>query len=308
MTMPFPAVVLITGASSGIGRATALQLADRGTTLVLASRSASALETVASECRARGAEVLVRPTDVSDEASVKAVVTSTISAYGRLDACVHAAAVVAYGRFEDVPSEIFDQVIKTGVLGTAHVARATLEVFREQQRGTLVILGSVLGRIAVPYLSSYATSKSAVETLARTLAIEQRDLPDVHVCVVSPGSVRTPVFRQAANYAGRYGRPPPPIVGPEKVARVIVGLLAKPRPRTNVGITNRFMVAGFLVLPSVFDAIVSPLMRVAGLSRDRDAPHPGNVLAPTPADEAVRPGEPFGHEGRVADAGVRSKA
>jgi len=281
-------VVLVTGASSGIGRATAHRLADRGTRLVLAARSRPALEVVAEECRQRGADVLLVPTDVSDEAAVKALVQAAVERFGRLDACVHAAAVVAYGRFEDVPTAVFDQVIRTGVLGTANVSRSALQVFRSQRSGTLVIMGSLLGKISTPYMSSYVATKAAVESLGRVLTIEQRDLDNVHVCVVSPGSVATPVFRQAANYVGRYGRPPPPVVSAERVAVKIVERLDHPRSRTSVGIANPFMIFGFRALPGVFDLLVGPLMRLAGLSRTRVDPHAGNVLTPTHYAEPVR--------------------
>lgn len=281
-------VVVVTGASSGIGRATAHRLADRGTRLVLAARSATALEAVAAECRQRGAEVLVVPTDVSDEAAVRALVRAAVDRFGDLDACVHAAAVVAYGRFEDVPSGVFDQVVRTGVLGTANVSRAVLRVFREQRRGTLVIMGSLLGKISTPYMSSYVATKAAVESLGRVLTIEQRDLDEVHVCVVSPGSVATPVFRRAANYVGRYGRPPPPVVSAERVAAKVVERLDHPRSRTSVGIANPLMIFGFRALPGVFDLLVGPLMRLTGLSRTPVDPHPGNVLSPTHETRPVR--------------------
>jgi len=281
-------VILVIGASSGIGRATAHRLASRGNRLVLAARSPTALETAAEECRQRGAEVLVVPTDVSDEAAVQTLVHAALERFGSLDGCVHAAAVVAYGRFEEVPAEIFDQVVRTGVLGTANVARAVLQVFRSQRYGTLVIMGSLLGKISTPYMSSYVASKAAVESLGRVLTIEQRDLEDVHVCVVSPGSVATPVFRQAANYVGRYGRPPPPVVSPEHVAAKVVERLDRPRSRTNVGLANPIMIFGFRCLPGIFDLLVGPLMRVAGLSRTRVDAHPGNVLTPTPSGDSVR--------------------
>lgn len=280
--------MIITGASSGIGRATALLLAARGARLVLAARSRTALEDAAADCRALGATVRVVPTDVMDADAVDTLIATAVDDFGGLDACVHCAAVVAYGRFEDVPREIFDQVIVTDVIGTANVARSALAVMRTQRSGTLVLMGSVLGKIATPYMSSYVASKAAVESIARTLSIEQRDLPDVNVCVVSPGSVHTPVFRQAANYAGRYGRPPPPVVSPEHVAKKIIGLIDHPHPRTNVGPANRLMVLGFTVTPRLFDVLVGPLMRVVGLSRETVEPHPGNVLSPTPDGEAVR--------------------
>ena len=286
-TLPDASVVVITGASSGIGRATAQDLAARGARLVLSARSASSLEATADECRTAGAEVLTVVADVAEEDAVVRLRDAAVQRFGRVDGWVHAAAVVAYGRFEDVPSAVFRQVVDTDVHGTVHVARAALEQFREQRHGTLVLTGSLLGEIATPYMSSYVTSKWAVRGLARVLAIEARETPDVHVCVVSPGGVDTPVYRQAANYAGRVGRPPPPVVSPERVAASIVRSLADHRPRRSVGPANLVARAGFTLLPRVFDLLVLPLMRAGGLSRQPVEPHDGNVFAPTPQGNAV---------------------
>ena len=127
-------VVLVTGASSGIGRATALQLARPGARLVLASRSAPALAEVERDCAGRGATVLVVPTDVADTAAVDALFAAAVERFGRVDAVVHAAAVVAYGRLEDVPDEVFDHALDVNLLGTARVARTALRLFRDAGR------------------------------------------------------------------------------------------------------------------------------------------------------------------------------
>ncbi len=92
------------------------------------------------------------------------------------------------------------------------------------------------------------------------------------------------MFRQAANYAGRFGRPPPPVLSPENVAAKIVARLDNPKPRTNIGVANPLMVFGFRVFPGVFDLLVGPLMRVVGLCRTPVAAHSGNVLEPTTGD------------------------
>lgn len=287
MTDPTSGVVVVTGASSGIGRATALELARTGADLVLSARSASSLESAAGECRALGAEVLTVVADVVDEADVERLLDSATARFGGVDGWVHTAAVVAYGRFEDVPSETFRRVVDTNVYGSVHAARVALRHFREQRHGTLVLTGSLLGEIATPYMSSYVTSKWAVRGLARVLAIEARDLPDVHVCIVSPGGVDTPVYLQAANYAGFVGRPPPPVDSPEKVARAVVNTLRDHRPRRAVGLANLVARAGFTLLPPVFDLLVTPLMRAGGLSREQVEPHEGNVFEPQPHADAV---------------------
>lgn len=277
---PSTAVVLVTGASSGIGRATALLLAEEGATLVLSGRSADTLAAVAADCRARGAEVTVLVADVTDDAAVEAVVAGAVAQHGRLDVCVHSAAVVAYGKFEDVPVETFAHVVETGVIGTANVARSTLRVFRRQGSGTLIVLGSILGRIATPFMSPYVTSKAAIHALTRTLAIENRDLADVTVCLLMPGSVDTPVYRRAANYAGRVGKPPPPVISAEKVARSVLRLIERPRPRVDVGPANKLMSFGFTALPAVYDLLVTPLMRLVALGKPVEA-HDGNVFTAT---------------------------
>ena len=276
---PAPNVVVILGASSGIGRATAHALAARGDRLGLASRSAEVLDQVRQECIARGAgEVLVVPTDVGDAASVDALFKTAVEALGRVDGVVTTAGVLAYGRFEDVPSEVFDRTMITNVIGVANVARAALRTFKGQEAGSLVVLGSVLGKITAPWMSSYAASKWAVHGLVRTLQIEARSMPDVNVTLVSPGGVNTPIYNSAGSYTGRSGHPPPPVDPPEKVAAAIIEALDRPRREISLGWANPVMVFGFRALPAVFDALVTPLMRLAGQSRRRVDPHPGNVL------------------------------
>ena len=196
-------VVLITGASSGIGRATALAFARQGTRLVLAARPSASLTEVSAQCVTEGGSAIAVPTDTADAGAVDALFQAAVEAYGRVDAVVHSAAVVAYGRFDEVPVDVFDRVMQTNLIGTANVARAALRLFRIQQGGSLVVVGSLLGKIAVPYMSSYVTSKWALHGLVRVLQIEAKHTPGISVSMVWPGSVNTPAYAQAANYAGR---------------------------------------------------------------------------------------------------------
>ena len=279
-------VAIVIGASSGIGRSTARALSSQGWNLVLASRSATALAAVERQCTVNGVEILVSPVDVGEMAEVDALFERAVARFGRVDAVVNTAAAVAYGRFEDIPPEVFDRVITTNLLGTANVVRAALRRFRAQGGGELVLTGSLLGKIAVPYMSPYVTGKWGVHALVRMIQIEARDTPGVHVTLVSPGSVNTPAYSQAANYASREGRPPPPIDPPEKVARAIVKSLRSPRRDRSVGIANHIVVLGFRVFPVVYDIAVGPLMRLAGLSRRPLAAHAGSVLTATPEGEA----------------------
>jgi short-subunit dehydrogenase len=280
--------VLVTGASSGIGRATAHRLAAQGARLVVSSRAQAVLDEVAAECTARGAaDVLVCPADVGDRAAVERLFAAADERYGGLDAVVHCAGVVTYGRFEDVPADVFDRVVQTNLVGTANVARCSLATFHRSGRGSLVIVGSVLGKMVAPLMSSYAATKASVYSLARVLQIEARSHADVHVSVISPGGVNTPIYDQAGSYSGHGGSPPPPVVGADRVARQCVEAIDRPVRDRNVGVLNALMVAGFRVLPPVFDFLVSPLLSALGQGRGKVGPNPGNVLAPRPEGERV---------------------
>ena len=285
-----PRVVVVTGASSGIGRATALAAARAEDHLVLAARDASALFEVARECDARGAaSTLVVPTDVGDDGDVARLVSAALDVTGVVDVVLHAAGVVSYGRTEDVPADVFEGVLHTNVLGSVNVARHVVPVLRQQRRGTLVLLGSVIGHIGVPGMSPYVLSKWGVRALARQLQLENRDRADVHVVYVAPGGVDTPIYATAGNYAGFQGRPPPPVATPERVARRIMKVVEHPRRRVQVGLSNDLIRFGFSALPPIFDLLVGPLFSVAAQDRTRRvAPGPGNVLHPTPERYRLR--------------------
>lgn len=283
-----PRTVVVVGATSGIGRSVAHQLAAQGACLVLAARSSETLEQTRQECIGRGAEeVLVVPTDVSERAQVDKLFAQAQERFGQLDGVVHGAAVIAYGRFQDVPPEVFDQIITTNLIGTANVARRTLRVFEEQQGGSLVLIGSVLGKIATPYMATYCTSKFGVQGLARILQIEARETPGVQVSLVSPGGVDTPIYTQAGSYTGRPGNPPPPVSAPESVAAKVVAALDKPGRDISAGPVNWVMVTGFRMLPAVYDVMVGPMMRLLGQGRPGLAAGPGNVFDAVPDKEAV---------------------
>ncbi len=277
---PRPPVIVVTGASSGIGLALVRKLAARNAHLVLVARDRGALERAAREAVAAGAaSAHPEPLDVGDDDSVGKLVVGVLERHGRIDAAAHLAAVVAYGRTEDVPVEVFDRVLRTNLSGSANLARHVVPVLRDQGRGHLVLTGSVLGHIAAPGMTPYVVSKWGVRALARQLQLENRDKPDVHVSYVAPGGVDTPIYQAAAHYWGFQGRPPPPVSSPERVADAVLGVLDRPRPRRQVGLANGLMRFGFSAAPGLYDALVGPLFGVLGVDRDRPvSPGPGNVL------------------------------
>jgi NAD(P)-dependent dehydrogenase (short-subunit alcohol dehydrogenase family) len=285
---PSPDVVLITGASSGIGRATALELAGRGARLVLVARGEEALDEAAAEVRAAGAaEVLVHAADVTDEEAVRAAVEEAVQRFGGLDAVVHAAQVLAYGTIEEVPREVFEAVVDTAVHGTAVVARAVLPVFRRQAEGHLVVVNSLLGQVTAPLLGSYAVAKWGQLGLVRVLQQETRDVPGISISIIQPGGVDTPIYFQGASWAGSTGRPPPPVYSPHRLGRRIVALLDRPRRQVQAGVLNPLITAAFRLVPGVYDFLVGPLMQRLAIADDDVPPTTGNVFASQPEGNAT---------------------
>src|ERR1700712_155076 len=283
-----PPVVLVTGASSGIGRATAIEAAGRGARLVLVARGRPALEGAAEEGRTAGAgEVVVCPADVNDDAAFAAVVRTTVDRFGRIDAVVHAAQTMAYGRIEDVPRDVYEAVTDTAVHGTANVARAVLPLFRKQGGGHLAVVNSLLGSITAPLMGSYVTAKWGQLGLIRVLQQETRDEPGISISAIAPGGVDTPIYFQGASWVGSTGRPPPPVYSPQRGARIVMGTLPRPRRMVQAGVLNPLITAGFRLLPGVYDRIVGPLFQQLALANDDAPPTEGNVFASKAAGNAT---------------------
>jgi len=283
-----PQVVLVTGASSGIGRATALELAGRSARLVLVARGEEALDEAATEARAAGAaEVLVQAADVTDEDGIRIAVETAVQRFGRLDAVVHAAQVMAYGMIEEVPREVFETVVETAVHGTAVVARVVLPVFRKQGEGQLVVVNSLLGQVATPLMGSYIAAKWGQLGLVRVLQQETRDVPGIKISIVKPGGVDTPIYFQAASWTGSTGRPPPPVYSPQRLGRRVVALLDRPRREVNAGILNPLITAAFRLVPGIYDVVVGPLMQRLAIADDDVPPTTGNVFASRPQGNAT---------------------
>jgi NAD(P)-dependent dehydrogenase (short-subunit alcohol dehydrogenase family) len=275
-----PPVVLVTGASSGIGRATVLRASSDGAHVVLLARGRAALEETVEACEGAGAaSTMVLPTDVGDDGAVEEAVRAAVARHGRLDVVVSNAGVVSYGRAEELPVEVFDGVVRTNLLGSVNLARHVLPVLREQREGALLFVGSVIGHVALPSLTPYTVSKWGVRALVHQLRLENRDVPGVHLGYVAPGGVDTPIYRTAANYDGYVGRPPPPVASPDRVARQILARVDRPRAGAQLSVVNHVVRFGFTVLPPVYSRLVGPLCYLLTVDLERPIPStPGNVL------------------------------
>ena len=271
-------MVVVTGASSGIGRAATLRLARRGAALALCARSEPALAEVAAECEGAGAQTLHRALDVSDEAAVEAFAAATVERFGRLDVWVNDAGVIAYGPFEEIPSEVFRQVIETNLLGQVHGARAALRRFRDQGAGVLINMSSVWGRVSTPQVSPYIVSKNAVRAFSECLTGELVGDADIHVATLAPQAVDTPIFDHAANYTGRRVRPIPPVLDPEEVARGIELCAENPKREVNYGRSGRLLQILYSVAPPLYRRLAHGAFVEGTWGSARTERGPGNVL------------------------------
>jgi NAD(P)-dependent dehydrogenase (short-subunit alcohol dehydrogenase family) len=277
------AVVVITGASSGIGRAAAVRFAHHGASVVLAARDGAALRDVAEQCLAAGGQAEVAPTDVTDEAAVQRLAARAVERFGRLDVWVNNAGVIMYGRFEDVSSDDFRRVIEGQPLRSGpRRSRRAPALPPAAQRGAHQ-MSSVWGRVASPQVSAYVTSKFAVRAFSHCLRYELADLPDVHVATILPQAVDTPIFDHAANHAGRRARPIPPLVDPGTVAEGILHCARDPRPEITYARSGRALELLHVALPRLYDR-VAPAMFTDGSFAEAHSPeHPdGNLHRPLP--------------------------
>ena len=267
-------VVVITGASSGIGRGTALAFASAGASVILAARREEVLDALAAECKAAGGKALAVAADVSISADVEALAQAAVAELGRIDVWVNNAGSGALGKFEEVPLADHVHVIETDLLGTLYGSYFAVKQFNTQKSGTLINIASVIGKVPAPYFASYAAAKHGVVGLSGAIRQEliEAKADDIHVCVVLPASMDTPFFVHTANYTGHEAVPIPPVYDPQTVVDTVLALAEKPQDEVGAGAAAGATVLGYKFARAVTETVMGHLTDAALIQKSDPAP------------------------------------
>jgi short-subunit dehydrogenase len=253
-------VIVITGASSGIGLTTARMAARQGARLVLAARNEAALKKLAAELMADGAEVLAVAADVGLPDDVERLGQAAIDHYGRIDTWVNNAGVSIYGRIEEVPLDDMRQLFQTNFWGVVHGSLQALKHMRKSG-GALINLGSEVSDRAVPLQGLYSASKHAVKGFTDALRMEvEKDQLPLSVTLIKPAGIDTMFTRHARNYMRHEPSLPPPVYAPELVANAILYAAQHPQRDVFVGAAAKMMSLGSQHMPRLLDRYMTTTM------------------------------------------------
>ncbi|MBL8159092.1 SDR family NAD(P)-dependent oxidoreductase [Candidatus Saccharibacteria bacterium] len=286
-------VALITGATSGIGRATALEFARQGYDVALLARRQAELHAIAKECEEQGVRAVIAVADVTDETAVQKAAEMAIRAFGHIDIWVNNAAVSLFAKFETAPSDEYRRVIETNLFGYIHGARTAIKQFKHQGHGTLINVSSVTAQAPQPYTSAYVASKYAIRGLSASLRMElQLDgLADaIHVTTVMPASVDTNLFQNAANHTDREVVALEPVYDAGYVAKHIVKLAKHPRREAIIGPAGKLMALEYALMPGRYEQKMAAFYDRDHLGEHAEDKTAGNLFAPLIGNTGVAGG------------------
>jgi short-subunit dehydrogenase len=273
-------VIVVTGASSGAGRAIATTLAKKQAVLVLAARREAALEDVAEECRELGATVHVVVTDMRNANEVRHLAEAAAAIQGTIDVWINNAGVLAAGALEDIPAAVNEQVILTNLVGYINGAHEVLPYFKRQGYGILFNNISVGGWFPTPYAAAYTASKFGLRGFSEALKGELSQHKNIHVVDLYPGFLDTPGIQHAANFTGKVIQPAPPVYEPLRLGEAIVKLITSPQSRKTIGAASGFLRLSYALFPKLSRNLTAQTIRTYLKQANTIHTTPGNVLTP----------------------------
>lgn len=277
-------VVVIMGASSGIGRATALRFAEEGAAVVVSARNEEGLATLVKEIEAKGGQALSVPAEVTDSEQVEAVAQAAVERFGHLDTWVHSAAVSVFALVEETTPEEFRRVLDVNFIGQVHGIQTALPHLRRAGGGSLILLSSAEGIRALPYQAAYSASKHAIIALADALRVElAREGTLISVTTIMPSTINTPFYAKARTKLGVKPRGAPPMYEPMLVADAILQAAVEPVRHRFVGGAGRMLALTQALSPELVDVLFTRF----GFSLQRTG-EPKAVTAPDNLYEPVQ--------------------
>jgi short-subunit dehydrogenase len=298
-------VIIITGATSGIGLTTARMAAKRGARLVLAARNEEALERLTNEINADGGNAIYVKVDVGNEADHAMIAAEALNKFGNFDTWVNNAGVSIYGKLEEVQTEDFRRLFETNFWGTVYgslVAARNLKI----EGGALINVGSTLSDRAIPLQGMYCASKHAVKgfTDALRMELEAENAP-VSVTLIKPAAIDTPYMEHAKNYMDNKPENPPPVYAPETVAEAILHCAENPTRDVFVGGAAKALSLAGKYAPALTDKYMENVMIAAQEKQDSDNTGEKDSLYGS-ADSSLN--ERGGYDGHVAESSIYTTA
>jgi short-subunit dehydrogenase len=283
-------VVVITGASQGIGRETALLFGQQHATIIPVARNEVALGTLGAEIEQAGGRAEPIVADVSDSAAVAAVGDRAIERFGRIDTWVNNAAVSVYAHLDELTFEEMDRVVRVNLLGQLYGSKVAVERMRPIGRGTIVNIGSALSERAVPLQSAYVATKHGIAGFTEALRLElQATSPDIDVVLVLPSSIDTPLFSFARSKLGVMPTPIPPVYEPRAVAEAIAHAAEHGGREIVVGGWGKLLILVQRLSSTLLDRYMTQSRRAESQQRTRRPDDPrDNLFQPSTGPGSTR--------------------
>ena len=281
-----PQTIVITGASAGVGRATAHAFAAPGVQIALIARGTTGLQAAAAEVEKSGAKALTLPLDMADPDAVEAAAEHVENHFGPIDIWVNCAMTTVFAPFHRIKPEEYRRATEVTYLGFVYGTMAALKRMRERNRGTIVQVGSALSYRAVPLQSAYCGAKFAIRGFTDSLRTELlHDGVDVHLVMVQMPALNTPQFNWARNKLSRRPQPIPPIFQPEVAADAIVYAAKSRRREIWVGRSSVKAIVGNKLFPGLLDRYLAKNGYSGQLTQEPTEPgQPDNLFDPVPGD------------------------